>query len=167
MSTSLKVVSMAASCVAATRRSAILRRSGDIFLRVSRTPCEIAGFTGATNSAGPGEGAGPVAGTTGDGLSDASMMSLFITRPSLPLPEILTVSTPVSSADLRAAGESVATGSTFASTGASVDTMESTASAGATSTSGMSAFFSTGASTALSSIEAMIWPMSTSSSTST
>ena len=158
---------MAASCVAATRRSAILRRSGDIFLRVSRSPCETEGFTGATNLAGLGEGKGPVEETTVDEFPDASMISLFITRPSLPLPEILTVSTPVSSADLRAAGESVVAGSTFDSTGASVVTMESTASAGATSTSGISAFFSTGASTALSSIEAMIWPMSTSSSTST
>src|SRR6478609_10689850 len=53
MSTSLKVVSMAASCWAATRREAIVWRSFDIFVRVWR-PLEDA--AGAAAAAGTGVG---------------------------------------------------------------------------------------------------------------
>ena len=103
MSTSLKVVSSAHSWVAVTRRSAILRRSGLIFLRVSRVAVALPGvIVGA--AAGVLFGAGAVA--VAAGTAAAVRMSDLVTRPSLPEPAIVATLTPVSSAALRAAGES-------------------------------------------------------------
>src|SRR5262245_7161473 len=113
MSTSLKVVSIAASCWAATRRCAIFARSGDILRRVWRP---VAGDEGGTEgAAGDGRGAvGEAAGDTGFGasglspidsrlspappLSAAAIISPLVTRPAFPVPATDDGSIPVSPA---------------------------------------------------------------------
>ena len=104
MSTSLKVVSMAASCWAATRRWAILARSGVILRRVWRVPGAGAGATtGAAGRAATGAATG--AGRAGVGFSAAASISPFVTRPALPVPTTVAGSMPVSAARRRTAGE--------------------------------------------------------------
>ena len=99
ISTSLKVVSMAASCWAATRRCAIFWRKGDIFLRDWRAPVGTVGL-GAATGAGAAGAAGAAA-----GFSPAASMSPLVTRPALPVPATAAGLMPVSSAIRRTAGE--------------------------------------------------------------
>ena len=74
-SASLKVVKIAAVCWALTSRSAILRRMGDIFFRVSRSDLEDGDTTAASASEWirTGDGVGWVsrAGVLGSGVSSA------------------------------------------------------------------------------------------------
>src|SRR5437763_15877 len=110
MSTSLKVVSIAASCWAATRRCAIFARKGDILRRVWREDgCAVGedgcamgagdGVTGETGFDSPAPCALPLA------AAGAASMSPLVTRPALPVPVTLAGSTPVSAAIRRTAGD--------------------------------------------------------------
>src|SRR5512132_3809089 len=110
MSTSLNVVSIAASCCAATRRCAILARSGLILRRVCRPDGE-GGLTiaeGAVIGAGAfadmAAGAG-AAGASGVLVEAAASMSPLVTRPAFPVPDTAFGSTPVSVARRRTAGD--------------------------------------------------------------
>ena len=105
ISTSLKVVSMAASCWAATRRCAIFWRRGDIFLRDWRVPVGTVGLGAATGATGAtGAGAAGAAGAAA-GFSPAASISPLVTRPALPVPATAAGLMPVSSAIRRTAGE--------------------------------------------------------------
>ena len=108
MSTSLKVVSIAAVLCASTSRRAIVARRFDMRTRSSvRSPDAARGFS-ATGGAGlrRGAAAGGAAAGAGGGaaLAAACSTSRFITRPASPLPRTLARSTSCSSAALRAVG---------------------------------------------------------------
>src|SRR6516165_2135025 len=111
MSTSLKVVSMAAVFCASFRRRAIVWRSRVIRTRSSR----------AASSGGVGARSAAAVAVTGVGSaaarSIAASMSPLVTRPSLPLPATLAASTPDSAASLRTEGASGASAG-FAAAGA-------------------------------------------------
>ena len=119
--TSLKVVSIAVSVFAWTRRSAILRRSGDMRLRVVRPSREgmetgAAGADGATAVGATDE----VAGATpriGAWPARAASMSPLVTRPALPEPSTPAGSSPVSAERRRTAGETSAAAPDLAATG--------------------------------------------------
>jgi hypothetical protein len=102
MSTSLKVVSIAAVFCASFRRRAMVWRSRVIFTRSSRD----------ASSAGEGArtwmaAAGCETGVGADAArSIAAIMSPLVTRPSLPLPSTFAGSVPVSAAILRTEGAS-------------------------------------------------------------
>ena len=102
MSTSLKVVSMAAVFCASFSRRAMVWRSRVIFTRSSR----------AASSAGDGARTWIAAAVCGTGVGDAAarsiaaIMSPLVTRPSLPEPATPAGSTPVSAAILRTEGAS-------------------------------------------------------------
>src|SRR4051812_14201102 len=104
MSTSLKVVSMAAVLCASLSRRAMVWRSRVIFTRSSR----------AASSAGDGARTCPPVCATGVGeaaaRSIAAIMSPLVTRPSLPEPSTLPGSTPVSAAIRRTDGANGASG---------------------------------------------------------
>src|SRR5579859_211364 len=102
MSTSLKVVSMAAVFWASLRRRAIVARS-----RVMRTRSSRAASSGgdgartATAAAGCATGSGCAA-----ARSMAASMSPLVRRPSLPVPGTVEASRPLSAASFRTAGAS-------------------------------------------------------------
>ena len=99
MSTSLKVVSIAAVFCASLRRRAMVGRSLVIRTRSSRAASW--GAEGARTCTGAaGAGAAPGAGPR----AMAASMSPFVTRPSLPLPATLPGSTPDSAARRPTAG---------------------------------------------------------------
>ncbi len=115
MSHSLKVVRIAAVCCAMTSCAAILRRSGDIFLRVNRSfSDEGAGFSSARSPA--------VASGADDGFGAASRFcaaanaSPLVSRPSLPLPLIFSGSSFSSATTRRTAGD-MTSGDFFAAVG--------------------------------------------------
>src|SRR5262245_7225646 len=102
MSTSLKVVSMAAVFWASLRRRAMVARRRVIFTRSSRAASS--GGDGArtcTAAAGCATGMGWAA-----ARSIAASMSPFVTRPSRPEPGTVVVSMPLSAASLRTEGAS-------------------------------------------------------------
>src|SRR5262249_25660800 len=105
MSTSLKVVSMAAVFCASLSRRAMVARSRVIFTRSSR----------AASSAGDGARTCTAAAVWATGVgaeaarSIAAIMSPLVTRPSLPEPGTVETSMPVSAASLRTEGASGAT----------------------------------------------------------
>jgi hypothetical protein len=99
MSTSLKVVSMAAVFCASLRRLAMVRRSRVIFTRSSRS----------ARGRGPAGTAGLAAGAGCAGIDDsAAITSALVARPSLPLGWTAAAATPFSSASLRVAGPDAA-----------------------------------------------------------
>ncbi len=104
MSHSLKVVRIAAVCCAMTSCAAILRRSGDIFLRVNRSfSDEGAGFSSARSPAaasGADDGSG-----TASRFCAAANASPLVSRPSLPLPLIFSGSSFSSATTRRTAGD--------------------------------------------------------------
>src|SRR4051812_48728976 len=99
MSTSLKVVSMAAVFCASFRRLAMVRRS-----RVMRTLSSR-----SARGRGPAGTAGLAAGAGWAEIDDsAAITSALVARPSLPLGWIAAAATPLSSASLRVAGPDAA-----------------------------------------------------------
>ena len=99
MSTSLKVVSMAAVFCASLRRLAMVRRSRVMRTRSSRSARER----------GPAGTAGLAAGAVGAGIDErAAITSALVARPSLPVGWIADGATPVSSTSLRVAGPEAA-----------------------------------------------------------
>ena len=127
MFTSLKVVSMAVSDFAWTRRSAILRRRGDIrflVVRPSRLGISTAAAFSATGAVTVLTAEGATA-TMGVCPSSAASISPLVTRPALPVPGMLLGFKPVSAAILRTAGDaskfSVLTRGALAILGAAAD----------------------------------------------
>jgi len=105
MSTSLKVVSMAAVFCASLSRRAMVARNRVIFTRSSRAASSAGdGARTCTAAAGWATGVGAEA-----ARSIAAMMSPLVTRPSLPEPGTVETSMPVSAASLRTEGASGAT----------------------------------------------------------
>ena len=99
MSTSLKVVSMAAVFCASLRRLAMVRRSRVILTRSSRSALRR----------GPVGAAGLAAGAAAAGIDEiAASTSSLVARPSLPVGWMEAAETPFSSASLRAAGPEAA-----------------------------------------------------------
>jgi hypothetical protein len=100
MSTSLKVVSMAAVFCASLRRAAIVRRSRVMRTRSSRS----------ARGRGPAGTAGFAAGAAGWAEIEeiAAITSALVARPSLPVGWIAAGATPCSSASLRTAGPEAA-----------------------------------------------------------
>src|SRR6478736_2649179 len=140
ISTSLNVVSIAASCWAATRREAIVWRSLLILVRVWRPP------VGAGAAAA---GAGAAAGAAKGGLLTAASMSPLVTRPALPEPATAAGSMPVAAARRRTAGDLA---SLFASA----------AGAAAATVAGAEAAAEAAPAVAVSSMVATTWPIFTS-----
>ena len=106
MSTSLKVVSMAAVFCASLSRRAMVARRRVILMRSSRAASS--GGEGArtcTAGAGCATGVGAEA-----ARSIAAIMSPLVTRPSLPEPGTVAASIPASAAILRTEGASGAAG---------------------------------------------------------
>ena len=108
MFTSLNVVSIAVSDFAKTKRSAILRRSGDIFLRVTRpsgafAKASMALAAGALAALGVTDTEG--AACVGVSPDNTPSMSPLVTRPALPVPLTVAGLRPVSAAIRRTAGE--------------------------------------------------------------
>ena len=103
MSTSLKVVSIAAVFCASLRRRAMVWRNRVIGMRCSRV--RSSGTVGARAAAGGGAGAG--AGAKAARPSTAVSASALVTRPPLPVPATRPGSTPASASALRAAGDGV------------------------------------------------------------
>ena len=102
MSTSLKVVSMAAVFCASFSRRAMVWRSRVIFTRSSRAASSAGeGARTCTAAAGCATGVGAAA-----ARSIAAIMSPLVTRPSLPEPSTFAGSMPVSAAILRTDGAS-------------------------------------------------------------
>src|SRR6266849_9686582 len=102
MSTSLKVVSMAAVFCASLSRRAMVCRSRVIFTRSSRAASSAGGGErSCTDAAGRSIGVGAAA-----ARSIAAIISPLVTRPSLPDPGTVDASTPVSAASLRTEGAS-------------------------------------------------------------
>ena len=102
MSTSLKVVSIAAVFCASFSRRAMVWRSRVIFTRSSRAASSAGeGARTCTAAAGCATGVGAAA-----ARSIAAIMSPLVTRPSLPVPSTLAGSMPVSAAILRTDGAS-------------------------------------------------------------
>ena len=102
MSTSLKVVSIAAVFCASFRRRAMVWRSRVIFTRSSRAASSAGeGARTCTAAAGCATGVGAAA-----ARSIAAIMSPLVTRPSLPVPSTLAGSMPLSAAILRTEGAS-------------------------------------------------------------
>src|ERR1700689_2328667 len=100
MSTSLKVVSIAAVFCASLSRRAMVCRSRVIFTRSSRAASSAGdGARTCTAAAGAATGVGCAA-----ARSMAASMSPLVTRPSLPVPGTVEASTPVSAAILRTEG---------------------------------------------------------------
>ena len=134
MSTSLKVVSMAAVFCASLRRLAMVRRSRVIFTRSSRS----------ARRRGPAGTTGFAAGAAAEPIDEsAAITSALVARPSLPEGWMAAAETPFSSASLRVAGPEASrlAPPTAASTGAGA---VSVAVAGA----GAAAGFAAGAATA-------------------
>ena len=133
MLTSLKVVSIAVSDFACTRRSAILRRRGDMRLREVRPSRE--GMTTAAAGAEGTDAAGAAAvGATariGAWPESAASMSPLVTRPALPVPSTPAGSRPVSAEMRRTDGETSAAAPDLAATGAGLATGAAAAAAGA------------------------------------
>ena len=106
MSTSLKVVSIAAVFCASFRRRAMVSLSLDIFTRSSRAPS-----AGAVAGRAAGAGAGGItkgfasAMEAAAGFSSWAMTSPLVTRPSLPVPGMPAASSLFSAAILRTAGD--------------------------------------------------------------
>ena len=102
MSTSLKVVSIAAVFCASFSRRAMVWRSRVIFTRSSRAASSAGeGARTCTAAAGCATGVGAAA-----ARSIAAIMSPLVTRPSLPEPSTFAGSMPVSAAILRTEGAS-------------------------------------------------------------
>src|ERR1700724_1855710 len=102
MSTSLKVVSMAAVFCASLSRRAMVCRSRVIFTRSSRAASSAGdGARTCTAAAGCATGVGCAA-----ARSIAASMSPLVTLPSLPVPDMAAASMPVSAAILRTDGAS-------------------------------------------------------------
>src|SRR5215472_9337769 len=100
MSTSLKVVSMAAVFCASLSRRAMVARSRVIFTRSSRAASSgTEGARTCTAAAGCATGVGAAA-----ARSIAASMSPLVTRPSLPVPATLAASMPLSAASRRTEG---------------------------------------------------------------
>src|ERR1700742_2569067 len=106
MSTSLKVVSIAAVFCTSFRRRAMVWRSRVIFTRSSRAASSAGdGARTCTAAAGWLTGVGAEA-----AFSIAASMSPLVTRPSLPEPGTVEASTPLSAESLRTEGASGASG---------------------------------------------------------
>ncbi len=103
MSHSLNVVSIAASCWAATRRWAIFWRRGDNLRRVCRADATGLGAAGPAPAAPAAGAEGALA--TARPASAAASMSPLETRPPLPEPAMVAGSMPVSTASRRTAGD--------------------------------------------------------------
>ena len=102
MSTSLKVVSIAAVFCASFSRRAMVWRSRVIFTRSSRAASSAGeGARTCTAAAGCATGVGAAA-----ARSIAAIMSPLVTRPSLPEPSTFAGSMPVSADILRTEGAS-------------------------------------------------------------
>src|SRR5215212_5223250 len=114
MSTSLKVVSIAAVFCASFRRRAIVWRRRVIFTRSSRAASSAGeGARTWTAAAGCATGVGAAA-----ARSIAAIMSPLVTRPSLPEPSTFAGSMPVSAAILRTDGASGASAAAILGGGA-------------------------------------------------
>ena len=105
MSHSLNVVRMAAVCCAITSCAAILRRNGDIFLRINRS------VSGCASRSSAAEGGKLTVSPTGFCSCTTVSASPFVRRPPFPVPEIFPASRCSSSRMRRTAGER---GSSFA-----------------------------------------------------
>jgi hypothetical protein len=99
MSTSLKVVSMAASCWAETRRL------GDLLAQLGQLAAGLPGGRRGTGAGGRRGGGGNRGAPASAGLSPAASISPLVTRPPLPVPATVAGSMPVSAARRRTAGE--------------------------------------------------------------
>src|SRR6202012_2509770 len=114
MSTSLKVVSIAAVFCTSLRRRAMVWRSRVIFTRSSRAASSAGdGARTCTAAAGWLTGVGAEA-----AFSIAASMSPLVTRPSLPEPGTVDASTPLSAESLRTDGASGAAAGGALATGA-------------------------------------------------
>ena len=102
MSTSLKVVRMAAVCCASTSRRATVRRSGDIGTTRSRAP-SIAGRAGGASTGSGARAAGSGALVSARACSVRST-SCFEIRPPRPLPFTSSAASPLSAIAFRAEG---------------------------------------------------------------